>query len=95
MKPLERIFFQTCMMKCKLLGVSEAEDRFITVRNVIDVFWSLGFPIKRLWYYLKKWGNAGFYDYGVTEDLGWFYPDKLTGEYKVMYENIVRNRGAE
>jgi hypothetical protein len=79
-------------MKCKLLGV--AEDRFTTVRNVIDVFWGLGFPIKKLWYYLQKWSNAGFYDYGVADDLGWFEPDKLTGEYKVMYENIVRNGGA-
>lgn len=26
---------------------------------------------KRAWYLLEKWSNKGWYDYGVTLDLGW------------------------
>ena len=86
MKPLERIFFQACIMK----------RDFMSVREIINIFSDLGFPINQLWYYLSKWGNIGFYDYGVTEDLGWFEPDKFTAEYKVMYEKILKlKEGAE
>ena len=42
-------------------------------------------------YYVEKWSNRGFYDYGVTLDLGWFYTDKLSGEYKKVYDEM-RNR---
>ena len=94
MKPLERIFFQACIMKCKLGYVPYTEDNFLTVRDVIKHFETLGFSAKRLWYYLDKWVGRGFYDYGIKVDLGWFEPDKLTGEYKVMYESIVKG-GAE
>lgn len=30
----------------------------------------------------------GFYEYGTTLDLGWFYIDKLFGEYKKIYEEM-------
>ena len=32
-----------------------------------------GFPIhvKRAWYLLSKWADKGWYDYGVSLDLGW------------------------
>lgn len=26
---------------------------------------------KRAWYLLEKWSNKGWYEYGVTLDLGW------------------------
>jgi len=26
---------------------------------------------KRAWYLLQKWSDKGWYDYGVTLDLGW------------------------
>lgn len=78
MKPLERIFFQACLMK---------KDR-LTIRNVVDIFTNFGFSHKQLWYYLEKWSNNYFYDYGVNLDLGWFCTEKFTGEYKVMYEAI-------
>jgi hypothetical protein len=29
---------------------------------------------KRAWYLLGKWSNKGWYDYGVTLDLGWLTP---------------------
>ena len=43
-------------------------------------------PHKRCWYYLKKWSELGFYDYGVTLDLGWFYTEKLPERYKKLLE---------
>ena len=85
MKPLERIFFQSCVMQSGIMSV----------REIIAIFCALGFSEKQLLYYVNKWDNRGFYDYGVTLDLGWFEPDKFIEEYKVMYENIVQNRGAE
>jgi hypothetical protein len=32
---------------------------------------------KQCWFYLQKWSTRGWYDYGVTIDLGW-----LTAEGK-------------
>ena len=78
MKPLERIFFQSCMRRGRK-----------SVREVIAIFCELGFSKKQLLYYVSKWDGLGFYDYGVTLDLGWFYTGKLIGEYKVMYERII------
>ena len=85
MKPLERIFFQSCVM----------QRGRMSVREIIAIFCALGFSEKQLLYYVFKWDTRDFYDYGVALDLGWFYPDKLIGEYKVMYENIVKKGGAE
>ena len=85
MKPLERIFFQACVMK----------DAKETIRNIINIFGYLGFSHKQLWRYLEKWCSKGFYDYGVTLDLGWLYPNKFIGEYKVMYETIIKAGGVE
>lgn len=90
MKPLERVFFQACVMKMLL-----NTEYKVTFRQIVNVFCALGFSHKRLWYYISKWEKQGFYDYGVTEDLGWFYPDKFTGEYKVMYEELLTKGGAE
>lgn len=36
---------------------------------------------KRCWYLLKKWSDLGFYDYGVSLDLGWLELDKLPERY--------------
>ena len=90
MKPLERVFFQACIMSSRLiLSDHTIIDRGMTVREITNVFYSLGFPIKRLWRYLEKWAGKGFYNYGVTLDLGWFEEENLTGEYKVMYDKIL------
>lgn len=85
MKPLERIFFQACVMK-------EDEE---TIRDVINIFGDLGYSHKQLWRYLEKWCGKGFYDYGVTLDLGWLSPNKFMGEYKVMYETIIKKGGVK
>lgn len=29
---------------------------------------------KRAWYLLSKWARLGWYDYGVSIDLGWLTP---------------------
>lgn len=36
---------------------------------------------KRCWYLLKKWSGLGFYNYGVSLDLGWLELDKLPERY--------------
>lgn len=90
MKPLERIFFQACIMRILL------DDKcFVTFRDIVNVFSALGFSYKKLWYYISKWERLGFYGCGVAEDMGWFYPDKFTGEYKVMYDAIVNKGGGK
>ena len=40
-------------------------------------------------YYVKKWSNQGFYDYGTTLDLGWFEFEKLKGEYLAIYKSMT------
>lgn len=39
-------------------------------------------PLKRLDYYLRKWTDLGFYDYGVNLWFGWFYLDKIPEQYR-------------
>lgn len=79
MKPLEQIFFKACLMR---------GDNFI--RDICQTFSELGFPIKILRRYLRKWTNMGFYEYDVALDMGWFYIDKLPVEYAKMYEEVQR-----
>lgn len=79
MKPLERIFFMACIMKSEEMKV----------REIIKTLCTLGFSENQLLYYVNKWDNYGFYNYGVTIDLGWFEPENLTGEYAVMYEYLT------
>lgn len=48
-------------------------DAHDTPRQMIN---EEGFPMhrKRAWYLLDKWASKGWYDYGVTLDLGWPTP---------------------
>ena len=92
MKPLERIFFQACVMNCWCMKGVMMRDTEMSVRDVVNFFHSLGFPIKQLMYYLKKWNDYRIYDYGISKDLGWFYIDNFKGEYKVMYEQIQNTK---
>ena len=39
---------------------------------------------KRCWYLLEKWSRLGFYNYGVSLDLGWLEMDKLPDRYKAL-----------
>lgn len=75
LKEHERIFFALCY---RLNGKLSPRDVVHLLDGVIHH--------KRCWYYLAKWGSLGFYDYGVTEDLGWFYPEKLPSRYREIVE---------
>lgn len=71
----EKKFFITC-----LNNINEKSIR--TIINILSEF----INYKRCWYLLKKWGNKGFYEYGVTMDLGWFIPENFCGEYLKIYK---------
>lgn len=86
MKPLERIFFMACTNEQR--RVYRLEQREFSIRMIANIFARLGFSYKQLMYYVKKWTDRGFYDYGVTLDLGWFDFDKLNGEYKEIFNEI-------
>lgn len=56
-------------------------------RDLIDIIdeW---LPHKRAWYYLEKWDRLGFYNYGVTLDLGWIEDNKIPQRYlELVKEN--------
>lgn len=91
MKPLEEIFFRACVneQKRKL----RSSDRELSIRTIGNIFERLGFSYKQLMYYVRKWCDRGFYDYGVTLDLGWFEFGKLTGEYKQIYDSMTSTDG--
>ena len=86
MKPLEIIFFMACVNEQR--RVYDLSKREFTVREIANIFTRFGFSYKQLMYYVKKWSDRGFYDYGTSLDLGWFEFDKLKGEYKEIYESI-------
>lgn len=50
--------------------------------DVRDVIRMQHMHYKRCWYLLEKWARKGWYDYGVTLDLGWLTP-KGFAEIKV------------
>ena len=84
MKPLEKIFFTACIHNC----ICESYNEYMihdSIREIIKIFVDLGFSWKQLEYYLTKWSDSGFYNYGVNLELGWFEFDKLKGEYKTIY----------
>ena len=72
MKPSEKCFFKICYLLTM--------NRVYTVREVIQMFDGV-IPYKRMIYYLRKWTQLGFYDYGVTLDLGWIIPHKIPIRY--------------
>lgn len=87
MKPLEEIFFRACANEQK--RCYRLDNREFSVRAIGNIFERLGFSYKQLMYYVHKWSDMGFYDYGVTLDLGWFDFSKLTGDYKKIYEDMT------
>lgn len=86
MKPLERIFFIACVNEQR--RAASLDKREFSIRVIGNIFSRLGFSYKQLMYYLNKWSHRGFYDCGVADDLGWFYFDKFSGEYKEIYDEI-------
>ncbi len=82
MKEDEKRFFRIVYECCR-------PGRFYRMipRDVINILYSFGsMHYKRAWYLLKKWCVLGFYDYGVTLDLGWIETDKLPERYKILLE---------
>jgi len=51
-------------------------------KYVRDIINEPDFPIhhKRAWMMLYKWARRGYYDYGVTVDLGWVTPEGMLVE---------------
>ena len=78
MKEHERIFFALCYNLRNMFSP----------RSII-VLLSGTLPDKQCCYYLKKWSRLGFYDYGVTLDLGWFEPAKIPPRYSEIVSNQV------
>ena len=64
MKVDEIAFFYYCYGLRTCYGVS--------IRDVMNQCFDGVIHPKRCWYLLKKWARLGFYDYGVSLDLGWF-----------------------
>ena len=71
MKDDEKKFFITCY-NFRLQGVD--------IRVIINVL-SEFINYKRCWYLLKKWSAMGFYNYGITLDLGWFEVENMPDRY--------------
>ncbi len=68
MKSDERQFLEQCFHRI----VNHYNERpGVWPREIIN---EPGFPLhhKRAWYLLEKWDSKGWYEYGVTLDLGWF-----------------------
>jgi hypothetical protein len=84
-KANERLFFTLCLKA--FIFKKETQWYKMTVRDLIQIIQPI-IHYKQCWYYLDKWSSKDFYDYGITLDLGWFYPDKLTGEYKKIYDEL-------
>ena len=76
MKLDEINFFKTCY-KYRNNGASIRE-----IINILKFF----INYKRCWYLLKKWSGLGFYNYGVTLDLGWFELENMP----LRYVNLLK-----
>lgn len=72
MKEDEKLFFVLCFQLRMQYGID--------VRNIINMLQPF-VNKKRLWYLLEKWFKQGFYDYGVSLDLGWFEIEKIPNRY--------------
>lgn len=84
MKDDEKMFFKICVTyRHRVISP-------VRIREIINILYDAGvMHYKRCWYLLRKWGNQGFYEYGVTEDLGWFVMDKLPDRYVALIGDIL------
>lgn len=84
MKIDELIFFIYCYFLRMYYG--------ITIRDVINQCFDGVIHPKRCRYLLKKWNRLGFYNYGVSLDLGWFesintMPERYRTVVMRLYDN--------
>ena len=96
-KPEERKFFRYLIRQIDYSDDISIRTKNGTVRYHANRFSEkYNIPYKQLMYYLEKWSYIGFYDYGVSLDLGWFCNIGaliLRYEYKfITYSDIVPNR---
>lgn len=81
MKEDEKLFFRLCV-KYALAKVGT-----VRIREIIGILHNAGaVHYKRCWYLLEKWERLGFYNYGVTSDLGWIEMEKLPQRYRNILE---------
>ena len=59
-----------------------------SIRFIINILGEF-INYKRCWYLLEKWSKFGFYNYGVTLDLGWFEDAELPERYA----ELIRSEG--
>ena len=82
MKDDEKMFFRICVRYRH--GVIAP----VRIREIVNILYDAGvMHYKRCWYLLDKWANLGFYEYGVTADLGWFVRDRLPERYAKLLED--------
>lgn len=79
MKEQERLFFA--------LSFNLWHMALIPPRKVVELLDGT-IHYKRCWYYLKKWADLGFYEYGTTLDLGWFTFSKMPERYKELVRQV-------
>lgn len=92
MKEDERAFFKTCIKLINIIDAPKHNNIKLTPREIINTI-SEFMNYKRCWYLLEKWSNKGFYNYGVTMDLGWFEAKNFVGAYQEMYLEMLRKEG--
>ena len=78
MKIDEIVFFRLCAY------VDNATDPECSIQEIMNMLDGV-IPYKRMVYYLKKWAALGFYNYGVSLDMGWFETYGMPDRYKLLY----------
>lgn len=87
MREDEKKFFLLCLKYGRKSYGNYSDEYYTDVRDIIGILSDLDIMHhKRCWYLLEKWCRMGFYDYGVTLDLGWFYPTELPAQYRTLLE---------
>ncbi len=89
MKEDEKKFFITCLRRISIYNnLKKIQKQILSPREIINLLDEY-INYKRCWYLLEKWARKGFYNYGVALDLGWFEADKMSGEYKEIYNKLL------
>lgn len=70
MKPEEKYFWNRVKNEVGLYRKLSSGKEGKSPRDIINEP-NFSIPHKRAWYFLEKWTDKGWYEYGVTLDLGW------------------------